>query len=95
MDQILNTGVIIVVTGVVQGVGFRWFVERAANNLEVSGCVRNRFDGSVEIKAEGGKNVLEALIKEIRIGPRSASVRGITVDWVPYEGKYKSFEITF
>ena len=91
----MDSCVHLIVTGVVQGVGFRWFVERVANNLGVSGCVRNRFDGSVEIEAEGTKNVLEALIKEVRIGPRSASVRGITVDWVLYEGKYKSFEITF
>ena len=91
----MNAGVKIVVTGVVQGVGFRFFVMRIAENLGVTGRVRNRFDGSVEVEAEGTRSALEALIREMRIGPRMASVRGINVEWVPYEGKFKTFDLTF
>jgi len=90
-----ESGVKIVVTGVVQGVGFRFFVMRVAENLGVTGRVRNRFDGSVEIEAEGARGVLEALIREVRIGPRMASVQGVNVEWVPYEGKFKTFDLAF
>jgi len=91
----MNAGVKIVVTGVVQGVGFRFFVMRIAENLGVTGRVRNRFDGSVEVEAEGTRSALEALIREVRIGPRMASIRGINVEWMPYEGKFKTFDLVF
>ena len=91
----MNSGVKIVVTGVVTGVGFRWFVMRTAEKLGVAGKVRNRFDGSVEIEAEGKRNALEALVGEVRIGPRMASIRGVNVEWVPYEGKFKNFDVAF
>ena len=91
----MNAGVKIVVTGVVQGVGFRFFVMRIAENLGVTGRVRNRFDGSVEIEAEGKRSALEAFIREVRIGPPMASIRGINVEWMPYEGKFKTFDLVF
>ncbi|MCH7910315.1 MAG: acylphosphatase [Candidatus Hydrogenedentes bacterium] len=91
----MDSCVHVIVTGVVQGVCFRWFVEREANKLGITGWVRNRFDGSVELEAEGGKAGLEALIKMLRIGPRLSSVKGLNVEWLPYEGKFKSFDITF
>lgn len=91
----MNAGVKIVVTGVVQGVGFRFFVMRVAENLGVTGKVRNRFDGSVEVEAEGTRSALEALVKEVRIGPRMASVRDLNVEWLPYEGKFKTFDLAF
>ncbi|MCH7782142.1 acylphosphatase [candidate division KSB1 bacterium] len=85
----------IIITGVVQGVGFRWFVERAANKLGVTGWVKNRFDSSVEAEVEGSRSQLETFIKELHIGPRSSSVKSVNVNWLPHEGKFKKFDITF
>ncbi len=86
-------GIHVVVSGVVQGVGFRWFVERVARNLGLVGYVRNLYDGSVEAYAEGGEDVLNAFHKELKIGPRSAHVSGVKVDWQEYTGNFKDFRI--
>jgi acylphosphatase len=63
-----------VVRGRVQGVGFRWFVEREANTLGLSGWVRNNFDGSVEVLAIGTRDQVSALRSRLRQGPRAARV---------------------
>jgi acylphosphatase len=63
-----------VVRGRVQGVGFRYFVERAAARLSVGGYVRNRADGSVEVLAVGGASQLEKLSQALRKGPPIARV---------------------
>jgi acylphosphatase len=86
-------GLHIVVSGVVQGVGFRWFVLRVANRFGVKGYARNRYDGSVEIYAEGDEAALQAFLSEIRIGPQHAHVSGVKLDWVEYNGKYTEFRI--
>ena len=66
-----------VVQGRVQGVGYRYFVMRAAANLGVSGFARNRPDGSVEVVAEGSDEVLRDLEETLRQGPAFAQVTGI------------------
>ena len=71
----------IVVEGLVQGVGFRWFVHRRAEAIGVRGWVRNLYNGNVEIEAEADRSLLEEFIKEIKIGPRSAHVSNLRVDW--------------
>jgi acylphosphatase len=63
-----------VVRGRVQGVGFRWFVEREAHVLGVSGWVRNNADGSVEVLAQGSRDQLLGLRSRLRQGPRAARV---------------------
>ncbi len=63
-----------VVRGRVQGVGFRWFVEREAHILGVSGWVRNNSDGSVEVLAQGTREQLLGLRSRLREGPRAARV---------------------
>jgi acylphosphatase len=63
-----------VVRGRVQGVGFRWFVEREAHTLGVAGWVRNRPDGSVEVLAMGSRDQLLGLRARLRQGPRAARV---------------------
>ena len=88
-----HKGLHLVVSGVVQGVGFRWFVERVANNLGLVGYVRNNYDGSVEAYAEGEEPTLNAFHKELRIGPRSAHVTDVRAEWREYTGKYKNFRI--
>ncbi len=62
------------VRGRVQGVGFRWFVEREAHTLGISGWVRNNPDSSVEVLAMGTTAQLNALQSKLRQGPRAARV---------------------
>lgn len=66
------------VSGAVQGVGFRFFAEQVAAKLGVAGYAKNLFDGRVEVYAIGSPAGLEALKKELRRGPRMASVEEIT-----------------
>ena len=63
-----------VVRGRVQGVGFRWFVEREAHILGIAGWVRNNVDGSVEVLAMGSHEQLLGLRSRLRQGPRAARV---------------------
>jgi acylphosphatase len=63
-----------VVRGRVQGVGFRWFVEREAHLLGIAGWVRNKADGSVEVLAQGSAAQLAGLRSRLREGPRAARV---------------------
>src|SRR5215831_7829486 len=63
-----------VVRGRVQGVGFRWFVEREAHMLGVAGWVRNNHDGSVEVLALGTRDQLSGLRSRLHRGPRAARV---------------------
>jgi acylphosphatase len=62
------------VSGMVQGVGFRFFAERTAASLGVVGYVRNLFDGRVEVYAIGGAEQMDALMNALRRGPRMAAV---------------------
>ena len=62
------------VRGRVQGVGFRWFVEREAHLLGIAGWVRNNADGSVEVLAIGSREQLLGLQSRLRAGPRAARV---------------------
>ena len=83
----------VTVRGLVQGVGFRYFVLRKAGALGLSGYVSNRVDGSVEILAEGEKALLEELLSAVRIGPRSASVRDVALEWMPPTNHFSDFEV--
>jgi acylphosphatase len=77
-----ETGAIVrtvLVEGHVQGVGYREFTRRAALRLAVSGWVRNRSDGAVEAMICGPPAAVEALISEMRKGPRSALVDSVSV----------------
>src|SRR5213592_5133204 len=62
------------VRGRVQGVGFRWFVEREAHIFGISGWVRNNSDGSVEVLAQGTRDQLLGFRSRLRQGPRAARV---------------------
>jgi acylphosphatase len=66
--------------GHVQGVGYRDFVRRSAERFGVSGWVRNRRDGSVEARLRGPPGRVEAVIAEMRRGPRSAEVANLRIE---------------
>lgn len=72
--------------GFVQGVGFRFGVERAANSRGVAGWVRNRADGAVEAVFEGEPEDVEALVDFCRRGPRGAVVERVDVEEESAEG---------
>jgi acylphosphatase len=65
------------VSGRVQGVGFRFFVERTAASLGVNGYARNLVDGRVEVYAIGSAGQMDALRNALRRGPRMASVENV------------------
>src|SRR5213592_1823360 len=82
-----------VVRGRVQGVGFRWFVEREAHMLGIAGWVRNNSNGSVEVLAMGTREQLLGLRSRLRQGPRAARVDDVEeTESKPIEG-LKSFRI--
>lgn len=65
------------ITGRVQGVGFRWWTTRLARELGVAGTVRNRPDGSVEVRAEAEREVLARFRASLERGPTGAAVNGV------------------
>jgi acylphosphatase len=67
------------ITGRVQGVGFRFYTQRKARELGISGWVRNRRDGSVEVVIRGDAGAVERMIAWARHGPPSAQVTGVGV----------------
>ena len=62
------------ISGIVQGIGYRWFVVGAAAKFALTGLVRNRPDGTVEGEAQGEKTGIEAFLKELRTGHPEAEV---------------------
>jgi len=82
-----------VVRGRVQGVGFRWFVEREAHLLGVSGWVRNNADGSVEVMAQGTPEQLAGLHGRLREGPRASRVDAVEVSEAEPQSGLSSFRI--
>jgi acylphosphatase len=82
-----------VVHGLVQGVGYRWFVQRLASRLELSGWVANRPDGSVEVVAEGDDDDLAHLLAALREGPTAAAVTRVDTFEEPATGHLAGFTI--
>jgi acylphosphatase len=82
-----------VVSGAVQGVGFRFFAERAARQARVNGWVRNRPDGTVETVVEGDAKAVALYLERLRSGPPGSRVTSLVEEERSLEG-YDSFEIT-
>lgn len=85
----------ITVNGLVQGVGFRYYILRQAKNLGVTGFVKNLYTGEVTTVAEGERGLIEELIKLIKSGPSHAFVKNCRVEWSDSKDEFKTFEITF
>ena len=81
------------VRGRVQGVGFRWFVEREAAILQIAGWVRNNHDGTVEILAQGTRDQLAGLHSRLREGPRAARIDEVEVSEAQPVAGLTSFQI--
>jgi acylphosphatase len=83
------------VSGIVQGVNFRYYTARQAQSLGVTGWVANRWDGTVEVVAEGPRAHLQALLDWLTHGPPAATVTGVQTDWEQAAGEYKSFNVRY
>jgi len=81
----------LIISGRVQGVGFRFYMEHKAHQHGVNGWVRNRRDGSVEVIIQGTAEAVDAMIGAARRGPRGAVVAGVQVS--EDSGDYAAFEV--
>lgn len=81
--------------GLVQGVNFRYFVLRHARSMGLTGYVRNLLERAVEVVAEGDRDDLERLLREVEGGPRGARVERVDANWTEYSGAYSRFEVRF
>ncbi len=83
----------VVISGLVQGVGFRYFAMQKARELGVRGYVRNLYTGEVEVVAQAQEGMLNSYLGDLRIGPRSAHVASIRLVWQDDAEMYDSFDI--
>jgi acylphosphatase len=81
----------LMITGRVQGVYFRESMRREAQNLGVSGWVRNRIDGSVEAVVQGESADVDSLVRWARHGPDSAHVENVQIEL--HNGSYSNFDV--
>lgn len=85
----------ILVSGIVQGVGFRYFALRHAHTLGLAGYARNMRDGRVEIVAEGDEETVASFINRMKEGPSSALVREVKVSDYTGPSGFRGFELRF
>jgi acylphosphatase len=83
-----------IVTGRVQGVGFRYFAQDVAVREGVSGFVRNRPDGAVEVRVEGDIEAVTRVERALAQGPPGARVDDLAVEPIPPTGRTSGFRIT-
>ncbi len=81
------------VRGLVQGVGFRWFVVHEATRLGLVGWVANGPDGAVSVVAEGPPEALDVFAAALAEGPSGAHVRGVDLRRGPAAGRFSRFEV--
>jgi len=85
----------IIVSGKVQGVFFRAFAKQKAGKFCVTGWIRNRSDGDVEILVQGSKENIEKFARACKIGPLMAKVSGLKIDWESLEEECGYFDIRY
>ena len=85
----------IIIFGIVQGVGYRYFAMRKANAFGLSGYVKNLPKGQVEVEVEGEEKDINEFISFLRKGPASASVYDVKVNCYGFTGKYADFRIKY
>ena len=90
-----NIRVRLIIEGRVQGVWFRDSTRRKARGIEVYGWVKNRYDGSVEVLAEGPEDRVKKLITWCHQGPPAASVSRVKQYSEEWQGDFNSFDIVF
>ena len=83
----------ITVRGFVQGVGFRFFTKRIADEFGIKGLVKNLYNGDVEVEAQADHGLLNDFVNELKIGPRGSSVTSVFADEIPLVNEEKEFII--
>ena len=84
-----------IVHGRVQGVNFRYYTQRRAWDLGLTGYVRNVRDGTVKVVAEGQRSDVEGLLVFLRVGPRAAYVTQVETRWLASTGDFSRFEVRY
>ena len=87
----MKQAAVIIVHGSVQGVGFRYFVKQKADLLGITGFVKNQYDGSVYIEAEGEKDPIHEFINICKQGPYYARIDSADIQFHPLQG-YVGFD---
>lgn len=82
-----------VVSGHVQGVSFRYYTRERAEELALTGWVKNLFSGEVEVVAEGPRAAVEQLLEFLQRGPSLAKVKQVQAQWAAASGEFKRFEV--
>ena len=85
----------IIVSGLVQGVGYRYFVMRHADHLNLKGYTQNLFTGEVLTEVEGEVGLINELIKQLKIGPMKSHITNCSIDWSEYNNEFKRFEVRY
>jgi acylphosphatase len=85
----------VVVSGLVQGVCYRAFVQENARLLGLHGWVKNLPDGRVEAEIEGNEAVIETLIARMRTGPAMAHVTDLMMTKLPFQNQYSDFQVRY
>ncbi len=94
-EQVDRASLELVISGGVQGVGFRYFAERTARSYYVTGYVTNLPDGRVKVVAEGSKEVLSDFLEELKKGPPLSWIESVQVKWGEYRARFEDFSIRF
>lgn len=89
------TTVHIMITGTVQGVGFRYYTRRLASSLGLTGFVKNLASGEVEIEAEGEKQKIQELVHDLQTKDMAEYISDLKIEWSDYKNKYHDFTISF
>ena len=84
-----------IISGIVQGIGYRFFAMRAAARHQVLGTVRNLPDGRVEVVAEGDRDSMDEFKKDLATGPSMAEITDIEETDLPVTGLFRDFRIDY
>ncbi len=85
----------VIIEGLVQGVGFRYFVQRKAFSLGITGWVRNRADGRVEALFEGEENAVDIMLGEVKKGPSMSRVSNVRIFLEQPSKEFENFYIKY
>jgi acylphosphatase len=89
------TGAEILVEGRVQGVGYRAFAQRRAQDRGLTGYTVNLHDGRVKVRVEGDRSRIDEYVRELEVGPPLARIDRVTVTTLPYTGQYRDFSVRY
>lgn len=85
----------VLIAGHVQGVGYRYFAQRRAQERGLTGYAINLRDGRVKVRVEGDRETIDAYVRELETGPPLAQIERFSVTPVPYTGEYREFRVRF